>query len=300
MSKHKPNSLINKLNEKEIIKKFGGRDMGESIVPEKRNDLLNLVQDILFKLDNVLRDVRTEQKKAKRKNKVNKKQFVKNLMKHKDSQLDLSIKPEKNYSKKKMQTKQEVFFNDKKWNIVTSMVTGIYKSIGLVNFSSKLPPTQADFGICNRIEIEAVLERKFAKCKFKDYAPYVFSTLRHTFGVSDEDYVESIGYHTFKKAFLNRLSLMLQENSSGKSGSFFFHTADMKYMIKTIKKAEFTALLKMLPDYFKYMIDNPDTYLTKYYGLHQLKCFSKSGRIVYTIYVGNIYIILLIKKSCHE
>ena len=32
---------------------------------------------------------------------------------------------------------------------------------------------------------------------------------------------------------------MLSENSTGKSGSFFFHTADHKYMIKTIKKNEF-------------------------------------------------------------
>jgi len=28
---------------------------------------------------------------------------------------------------------------------------------------------------------------------------------------------------------------MLSEDSSGKSGSFFFHTYDGKYMIKTIK-----------------------------------------------------------------
>ena len=56
--------------------------------------------------------------------------------------------------------------------------------------------------------------------------------------------------------------------SSGKSGSFFFYTSDGKYMIKTIKKEEFNLLMDTLSDYYDYIIKNPDTFLSRYYGLH--------------------------------
>jgi hypothetical protein len=181
---------------------------------------------------------------------------------------------------------EEVFITDKKWNIVTSLVTGIHKSISLVTGEKKRIPTPMDFELRNTIELEAVLEQKFQKCRFKDYAPHVFETLRSNFGISSESYIESIGYHTFQKAFLNKLALMLMENSSGKSGSFFFHTADRKYMIKTIKKDEFMVLKKMLPNYFTYMMSNPTSLITKYYGMHHLQCYSKKGSLVYSIYIG--------------
>lgn len=181
---------------------------------------------------------------------------------------------------------EEVFITDKKWNIVTSLVTGIHKSISLVSQEKMRLPTRMDFDLKNTIELEAVLEQKFQKCRFVDYAPNIFEVLRSNFGISNESYIESIGYHTFQKAFLNKLALMLMENSSGKSGSFFFHTADMKYMIKTIKKNEFRALKRMLPEYFKYMMDHPETLITKYFGMHHLKCYSKKGSLVYSIYIG--------------
>jgi hypothetical protein len=305
--------------------------IAESIMADKRNDLMILVQEIMSRLDRVIGEIRFEIKKTKKKNKMNKKYLKKKVMKHKqNSRIYTSndeleeIKPKgilKNKNRGNMRTpetsgatinnehnttnkdkiayyhpnkkkinstKRQVFFNDKKWNIVTSLINGIYKSINLISTDHKLVPSELDFSICNKIELEAVLEKKFKKCKFKDYAPNVFEAIRNTNGISNESYVESIGYHTFQKAFLNKLSLMLKENSSGKSGSFFFHTADMKYMIKTIKKSEFFVLKDMLPEYFKYIIENPETLITKYYGLHQLKCYNKNSRIVYTIYVGTI------------
>lgn len=299
--------------------------VAESIMADKRNDLILLLQEIMGRMDRVMGEIKIEIKKTKRKNRMNKKYLKKKVMKHKqnsriyNSQESLGKLPPKGILKNgkakgeerstnensrtnkdkisyynrsptgKGSNKRQVFFNDKKWNIVTSLITGIYKSISLISTDQKFVPSELDFSICNKIELEAVLEKKFKKCKFKDYAPNVFEALRNTNGISNEAYVESIGYHTFQKAFLNKLSLMLKENSSGKSGSFFFHTADMKYMIKTIKKSEFFVLKDMLPEYFRYVVDNPDTLITKYYGLHQLKCYNNGGRIVYTIYVGTLF-----------
>lgn len=340
------NGILNSFRAQSHIDNTIGSPVAESIVPEKRQDLLLLIQEIIGRLEKVIGEIKVEIKKTRRKNKMNKKYLAKEVMKHKqnsriyNSSENLNKKHSKsglkntnlkNGDQKKIKkttpessnitkgsqrtnsdkisyyskstgkigsTKRQVFFNDKKWNIVTSLITGIYKSINLISNDNKFVPSKLDFTICNKIELEAVLERKFKKCKFKDYAPNVFEAIRNTNGISNESYVESIGYHTFQKAFLNKLSLMLKENSSGKSGSFFFHTADMKYMIKTIKKSEFFVLKDMLPEYYNYIIDNPDTLITKYYGLHQLKCYSKTGRIVYTIYVGKLTCFVIV--SCHE
>ena len=90
---------------------------------------------------------------------------------------------------------------------------------------------------------------------------------------------------------------MLTENSSGQSGSFFFHTADMKFMIKTIKTTEFTFLKKKLVAYYNYIVDNPETLLAKYYGLHKLKCYSAKGKVVETINIGKSLALICIFLS---
>jgi len=55
--------------------------------------------------------------------------------------------------------------------------------------------------------------------------------------------LRSIGVNTFTDAFVKKLTVLLGKTSSGKSGSFFFYSADGKYMIKTIWKEEFNLLL---------------------------------------------------------
>lgn len=68
---------------------------------------------------------------------------------------------------------------------------------------------------------------------------------------------------------------MLTEKSSGKSGSFFFHTFDGKYLIKTIKPEESDVFRSMIQKYHNYILENFDTLLPRYYGLYQLKCYKK-------------------------
>ncbi|XP_057723713.1 phosphatidylinositol 4-phosphate 5-kinase 3-like [Arachis stenosperma] len=59
--------------------------------------------------------------------------------------------------------------------------------------------------------------------------------------------------------------------SPGKSGSFFYLTNDDCYMIKTMKKVEVKALLRMLPAYYTHFRTYQNTMVTKYYGLHYVK-----------------------------
>ena len=180
--------------------------------------------------------------------------------------------------------KKIVFLSDPNWNIVTSLVNGIQKSIYITKADMYKLLDKYDFSLKNKIEMKAVYSTKFDKCKFKDYAPYVFYSIRSQSGISNEQYVKSIGVNTFQNFFFNKLYMMLSENSSGKSGSFFFHTSDGKYMIKTIKEAEFDTLLETLPEYHKHIQENPKTLLTRYYGLHKLKCYNKN-KLIYNINV---------------
>ena len=62
---------------------------------------------------------------------------------------------------------------------------------------------------------------------FYDHAPTVFDTIRRSFGVSDEVYLKS-------------LSEPLEGGGTGDgaSGMLFFHTADWKFVVKQVKKAE--------------------------------------------------------------
>lgn len=63
---------------------------------------------------------------------------------------------------------------------------------------------------------------------------------------------------------------MTSLTSQGKSGSFFYYTADGKYMLKTIKYREYKFLRSILKDYYEYLKQNPKTLITKFYGLHKL------------------------------
>lgn len=68
--------------------------------------------------------------------------------------------------------------------------------------------------------------------------------------------------------------------STGKSGSFFYYTCDGHFMLKTIRKDEFQLMRRMLRDYYEHIaIKNPDTLISKIYGLHKM-VFHKKNKVV--------------------
>ncbi|KAK7294067.1 hypothetical protein RJT34_16950 [Clitoria ternatea] len=60
-------------------------------------------------------------------------------------------------------------------------------------------------------------------------------------------------------------------SSPGKSGSFFYLSNDDRYMIKTMKKVEAKALLRMMPAYYNHFRAFENALVTKFYGLHYVK-----------------------------
>ena len=73
---------------------------------------------------------------------------------------------------------------------------------------------------------------------------------------------------------------MLTEKSTGKSGSFFFYTDDHKYLLKSIRRSEFKVLLKKLKQYYEYILENPESLLPRYYGLHRINCYKNKKKVV--------------------
>ncbi|KAL2326052.1 hypothetical protein Fmac_025110 [Flemingia macrophylla] len=115
--------------------------------------------------------------------------------------------------------------------------------------------------------------------KWKDYCPVVFRTLRKLFKVDPADYMISI----CGNEALRELS------SPGKSGSFFYLTNDDRYMIKTMKKAEAKALLRMLPAYYNHFRAFENALVTKFYGLHCVKLTGPAQKKVRFIIMGNLF-----------
>lgn len=62
--------------------------------------------------------------------------------------------------------------------------------------------------------------------------------------------------------------------SAGKSGSVFFLSDDDRFMIKTVRSEEMKLLLELVPAYYQHCKANPDTLLTRFYGVHRVKPLS--------------------------
>ncbi|CEG46194.1 Phosphatidylinositol-4-phosphate-5-kinase (PIPK-C) [Plasmopara halstedii] len=139
------------------------------------------------------------------------------------------------------------------------MMCGIRDSAGLQNpFKQRL--TMDDFmSVDNKIfPATGQLQHPF---KFKDYSPDVFRQVRRRFGIDLADYMLTLS------GDFNFIEFM----SNSKSGQFFFYSHDGRFMIKTQTKDESKFLRRILPHYYKFVMENPDTLITRFYGMHRVK-----------------------------
>eukprot|EP00736_Rhodelphis_marinus_P004429 Rmarinus@m.5880 len=109
----------------------------------------------------------------------------------------------------------------------------------------------------------------------KDYAPIVFSRLRHLFGVSEEEFVSSFDETT-------RIKL-----TEGRSGSFMFFTLDGEYVVKTLSRAECRFLRSIIDDYYAYMVGSVHTtLLTRFYACYSIKMYNE---VMYFVVMKNFF-----------
>ncbi len=97
------------------------------------------------------------------------------------------------------------------------------------------------------------------------------------------------------KGDLNSLSELV---SSGKSGSFFYYTADGRFTLKTVKRDEFKFLKHILRHYHEHLINHPQSLIIKFFGCHKIR-FAKSSKEddIYFVIMENIF---STRREIHE
>ena len=200
----------------------------------------------------------------------------------------LRMSSAKKQGKQSGDSRRNVFFKDRNWSIVTSMLLGMKHSLAFTSQDKYHKVGPFDYKLNNVFGIEAVYQSYFTHCRFTDYAPYVFAGMRRVFNIKQEDYLNSIGLNNFSSAFFDKLYVMLCEQSSGKSGSFFFYSHDNKYLVKTISREECEKFYEILPKYYAYFVncdtEKRRTLLSRFFGLHRVECL-KGNQVMFDVYV---------------
>eukprot|EP00618_Florenciella_parvula_P036820 CAMPEP_0119472958 /NCGR_PEP_ID=MMETSP1344-20130328/4814_1 /TAXON_ID=236787 /ORGANISM="Florenciella parvula, Strain CCMP2471" /LENGTH=318 /DNA_ID=CAMNT_0007506003 /DNA_START=573 /DNA_END=1526 /DNA_ORIENTATION=+ len=161
------------------------------------------------------------------------------------------------------------------YNTSIGMMIGIRVSLRRQQFMHIRPPTSDDFEniistgfppagtpstVTDPLKITPAhsLQDQF---HFKDYAPKVFASLRAAWGIDSEAYMSSVcGRHNY-----------LEFTTNSKSGQFFFFSHDGKYLIKSVSVPERRFLSKILPSYYRHMVDNKHSRMCRFCGLHRVE-----------------------------
>jgi 1-phosphatidylinositol-4-phosphate 5-kinase len=171
--------------------------------------------------------------------------------------------------------------NHVNWVTAYNMLTGIRFTVSRTNAKLDRDLTDADFDARHKFSFDITGNELTPSAKydfkFKDYAPWVFRHLRAQFHLDPADYLISLT----SKYILSELG------SPGKSGSFFYFSRDYKYIIKTIHQSEHKMLRKVLKQYYNHVLENPNTLISQFYGLHRVKI--PRGRKIHFVVMNNLF-----------
>ncbi|KAF8227038.1 SAICAR synthase-like protein [Tricholoma matsutake] len=166
--------------------------------------------------------------------------------------------------------------------LMYNMLTGIRIGVSRCQAKIKRELTNEDFTARHKFSFDIVGNELTPSAKydfkFKDYAPWVFRSLREDhFHLDPADYLLSLT----SKYILSELG------SPGKSGSFFYFSRDYRFIIKTIHHSEHLFLLRILRQYYDHVKSNPHTLLSRFYGLHRVKL--PRGRKIHFVIMNNLF-----------
>lgn len=195
-----------------------------------------------------------------------------------------------------------VHFGHENWNMVLSMMIGIRMSIGrsVHELQREIQPVdfimKEKFSILPRMAniLDSTVSKRITVTRFIDYAPVVFQRIRSNFGIQTEEYLRSIGpEQLLGNMVLGNLSSLSELSSEGKSGAFFYYTADGQYMLKTVTHKEQQLLKTMLKRYYDHIIQYPGTLMCRFLGLHCLSVRkdrkASSPQKLYFVVMGNMF-----------
>ncbi|TYZ57796.1 hypothetical protein PybrP1_012034 [[Pythium] brassicae (nom. inval.)] len=153
----------------------------------------------------------------------------------------------------------EIHDQHEQYALTYGMMCGILNSAGLQNpFKQRLAMDDFMHVEKRSFPASAKLQHPF---KFKDYSPDIFRQIRRRFSIDSADYMVTLCGDFNYIEFL----------SNSKSGQFFFYSHDGRFMIKTQTKDESKFLRRILPHYYKFVMENPNTLITRFYGMHRVK-----------------------------
>mmetsp|Transcript_29118 Transcript_29118/g.51172 ORF Transcript_29118/g.51172 Transcript_29118/m.51172 type:complete len:579 (+) Transcript_29118:184-1920(+) len=194
--------------------------------------------------------------------------------KAKQSKIERKAKKEKKAKRKKL---HRVLKNHPEFELTFDMQIGIRHVIGMeqggvmgnTSHWSHTHPMLEDFEETISLEFprEGSNKQPFTPphssrdFDFKSYAPKIFHRIRDRFGINNIKFITSVcgnfEYLSFK--------------TNSKSGQFFFYSHDKRYMLKTMTRKECSLLMKILPSYYQHVMENPNTLLCRFYGMHRVK-----------------------------
>eukprot|EP00742_Colponemidia_sp_Colp-10_P003628 GILJ01003862.1.p1 GENE.GILJ01003862.1~~GILJ01003862.1.p1 ORF type:complete len:536 (-),score=61.21 GILJ01003862.1:254-1795(-) len=183
---------------------------------------------------------------------------------------------------KRTQRRKSVDPQHEQYELTHDMMLGIRTAVSKVTPLHDRELDIADFNAMERYKFPHQGSRTtpahhFRDFKFKDYAPLVFRQMRERFNINAADYLLSLC------GDFNYIEFV----SNSKSGQFFFYSNDGKFLIKTQTKAESRFLRRILPDLYTHVMKNPNTLMTKFFGMHRVK--PHKGHAMHFLIMGSVF-----------
>ncbi|KAL6076828.1 Phosphatidylinositol 4-phosphate 5-kinase 1 [Balamuthia mandrillaris] len=178
-----------------------------------------------------------------------------------------------NYLTKTNESKKglSITFGHKEWILVQNMMMGIRRSVGETSAlpSREIRPKDHDL----QVEYKLAHEPGTLPWYFRDFGPMVFRRIRENFFCHPRAYMFCLGPERLlgNALFLGKLCALCEVVSTARSGSFFFKSNDGRYIVKTLPMDEFLFFRKILSSYYDYVMANPNTLLTRFFGMHQMR-----------------------------
>lgn len=169
---------------------------------------------------------------------------------------------------------QYVKMDSDSYDVILNVLVGVKRSLS--DLTDVLPKKLDDYQYVKKLTMESdwITSRaqRRSTYKFTDYAPLAFQKIRHLNKINENDYIKSMGpEQIINSLWSNNTETLYELCSSGKSGALFYYTKDKQYMLKSIAGREFKKLFAVLKDYVQHLSDNPDSLMTKFYGMYRLE-----------------------------
>lgn len=250
------------------------------IINNKKN-FIKLISDINDALKNVLNDIDPSKKNKKRRAAISRNVTLTNTF-EKDDYLNPSFL--------KAEDEGLIHFGNPNVELVLNMMIGIRNSINSIGETKRLfhiAEKDEAFKELNRFKFSQNTYEKEFTCTFYDHAPKIFSNIRKMYGISNQNYLKSLGPENFLGNLILTKNRSLRELcSTGKSGSFFYYSYDSKFVLKTISLTEFEFFKNILEDYYFYIQNNNDTLIQRFYGLHSINFNDEK---IYIVIMNNVF-----------